>query len=150
MTYELRVERLIAATPEEVFDAYTDPEAQKIWYTILDPGMIVENEVDLRVGGKWVSAWGFSPDELFRETNVFEVVDRPYLLVSKSTGSSPDGQSLDTHVEVTFQEQNGKTLMTVVQSGFPDEEMRDFFANTAWMGAFDRIEAYFAARTVKT
>jgi len=146
MTYELRVERLIAATPEEVFDAYTDPEAQKIWFNLLGEPMIVENEVDLRVGGKWVSAWGYTPDEMFRETNVFEVVDRPHRLVSTSTGSSPDGQTLETHVEVTFQEQDGKTLMTVFQTGFPEEELRDFFASTAWIGAFDRLEEYFATR----
>jgi uncharacterized protein YndB with AHSA1/START domain len=150
VTYELKVERLIAATPEEVFKAYTDPEAQKIWFQLLGEKMIVENEVDLRVGGKWVSTWGFAPDEVFRETNVFEVVDRPHRLVSTSTGSSPDGQTLETHVEVTFEEQNGKTLMTVYQTGFPDQEMRDFFANMAWIGAFDRLEAYFATRTVRT
>ncbi len=148
MTYELKVERLIAATPEEVFDAYTDPEAQQVWFTILNPEMIVENQVDLRVGGKWVSVWGFSPDEMFRETNVFEVVDRPHRLVSISSGSTPDGLTLETHVEVTFQEQAGKTLMTVIQTGFPDEEMRDFFAGTAWIGAFDRLEAYFSTRTM--
>ena len=146
MSYELRVERLIDASPEEVFDAYTSPQAQQIWYTILDEGMIVENQVDLRVGGKWVSAWGYGPEEMFRETNVFEVVDRPHRLVSRSTGSSPDGNTLDTHVESTFREEGGKTLMTVVQSGFPTEEMRDFFAETAWIGAFDRLNAYFAAK----
>jgi len=145
MTYELRAERLIAATPEEVFDAYTDPVAQQAWFTILDPEMIVENEVDLRVGGKWVSAWGFSPDEMFRETNVFEVVDRPNRLVSTSNGSSPDGMTLETHVEITFSEQDGKTLMTVIQTGFPDEETRDFFASMAWIGAFDRLEAYLGS-----
>lgn len=147
MTYQLRVERPIAATPEEVFEAYTNPEAQKIWFQLLGEPMIVENEVDLRVGGRWVSTWGFTPDEMFREINVFEVVDRPHRLVSTSTGSTPDGLTLETHVEVTFQEQKGKTLMTVIQSGFPDEETRDFFATTAWVGAFDRLEAYFAART---
>ena len=150
MTYELRVERLIAATPEEVFEAYTNPEAMKIWFQLLGEPMIVENEVDLRVGGKWVSAWGFTPDQLFRETNVFEVVDRPHRLVSTSTGSTPDGMTLDTDVEVTFQEQDGKTLMTVVQRGFPDEDMRDFFATQAWIGAFDRLEAYFATRSVRS
>ena len=150
MTYELRVERLIAATPDEVFEAYTNPEAMKIWFQLLGEPMIVENEVDLRVGGKWVSAWGFTPDQLFRETNVFEVVDRPHRLVSTSTGSTPDGLTLDTDVEVTFQEQDGKTLMTVVQRGFPDEDMRDFFATQAWIGAFDRLEAYFATRSVRS
>ena len=146
MSYELRVERLIDATPEEVFDAYTDPEAMKIWFTILNEGMIVENEVDLRVGGTWVSAWGFSPDEMFRETQTFEVVDRPNRLVSKSTGSSPDGHSTDSHVEITFEDEGGKTLMRVIHSGLPDESNRDFFADVAWQGLFDRLQAYFAAK----
>jgi uncharacterized protein YndB with AHSA1/START domain len=146
MSYELRVERLIDASPEEVFDAYTDPEAQKIWFTILDEGMTVENEVDLRVGGKWVSTWGFAPDEMFREINTFQVIDRPHRLVSKSSFTSPDGSTMDTDVEVTFRDEGGKTMMRVVQSGFPEEAIRDFVANTAWIGAFERINAYFAAR----
>jgi uncharacterized protein YndB with AHSA1/START domain len=148
MSYELRVERLIDASPEEVFDAYTDPEAMKVWFTILnEEEMIVENEIDLRVGGTWVSAWGFSPDEMFRETQVFEVVDRPRRLVSKSSGTSPDGSGIDdTTVEITFEDEGGKTLMRVVHSGLPDESNRDFFANVAWQGFFDRLQAYFAAK----
>ncbi len=147
MSYELRVERLIDASPEEVFDAYTDPEAMKVWFTILNAGLIVENEIDLRVGGSWVSAWGFSPDEMFRETQVFEVVDRPHRLVSMSSGSSPDGSGIDdTTVEILFEEEEGKTLMKVIHSGLPDEANRDFFADVAWQGFFDRLQAYFAAK----
>jgi uncharacterized protein YndB with AHSA1/START domain len=146
MSYELRVERLIDATPEEVFDAYTDPEAMRVWFTILNEGMIVENEIDLRVGGTWVSAWGFSPEEMFRETQTFEVVDRPHRLVSKSSGSSPDGHSIDSHVEIIFEDEGGKTLMKVIHSGLPDEANRDFFADVAWQGFFERLQAYFAAK----
>jgi uncharacterized protein YndB with AHSA1/START domain len=146
MSHELRAERLIDATPEEVFDAYTDPEEMRGWFTILDPGMMVENEIDLRVGGQWVSSWGFSEDEMFRETQTFEVVDRPHRLVSRSTGSDSEGNSQDTHVEITFQDEGGKTRMTIVQTGFVDEGTRDFFANTAWEGFFDRLSAYLAAR----
>ena len=146
MSYELQVERLIDATPEEVFDAYTDPEAMGVWFTILNEGMIVENEIDLRVGGTWVSAWGFSPEEMFRETQTFEVVDRPNRLVSRSSGSSPDGHSIDSHVEITFEDEGGKTLMKVIHSGLPDGSNRDFFADVAWQGLFDRLQAYFAAK----
>ena len=146
MRLELRVGRLIDAPLEEVFDAYTDPEAQKVWFTILDPEMIVEIDVDFRIGGKWAAAWGFSPDQMFRETQVFQVIERPHRIVTRSSGSSPDGLSLETDIEITFQDDGGKTLMTVVQTGFPDEEVRDFFANTAWIGFFDRFTAYFAAR----
>jgi hypothetical protein len=65
--------------------------------------------------------------------------------VSRSSGSSPDGTSIDTDIEVTFRDEGGKTLMTIVQGGFPDKESRDFFANTAWVGFFDRLVAYLAA-----
>ena len=146
MSYDLKAERLINASPEEVFEAYTNPEAQRVWFTILNQDMIVENQVDISVGGKWVSTWGFSPDQMFHETNVFEVVDRPHRLVSKSSFISPDGSILETDVEVTFREESGKTLMTVVQSGFVDEGLRDFVADKAWIGAFDRLNAYFAAK----
>ena len=40
-TLDLVIERVLPATPEEVFDAYTDAEKQKIWFSILDeePGI---------------------------------------------------------------------------------------------------------------
>ncbi|MER7210502.1 SRPBCC domain-containing protein [Streptosporangium sp. NPDC000239] len=141
---QLRITRVLPATPEEVFDAYTDADKQKIWFSILDerPG-VVEIEVDLRVGGVQTAAWGPDEDNLFRERQTFLVVERPNRLVSEVTGSSPDGATLTTHVEVTFAEQpDGQTLMTVVQSGFPTEETRDFFAREAWAGALDRIETF--------
>jgi len=144
-TFELRMSRLLPATPEEVFDAYTDAEKQKVWFSILDedPG-VVEIEVDLRVGGTQTAVWGPNRDELFRETQVFHVIDRPHRLVTTSTGSDPSGMTMTTEVEVTFEEQGGGTLMSVVQSGFPDAETRDFFQSMAWVGAFDRIEAYLS------
>ena len=144
---ELRKTRRLPATPEEVFDAYTDAEQQKIWFSILDeqPG-IVENEVDLRVGGQQTAVWGPDRDTLFRETQTFLEIDRPHRLLTESTGASPDGMTMTTRVEVTFEANDGGTLMTVVQSGFPVPEVRDFFAGEVWVGAFDRIEAYLTRR----
>ena len=142
-TLEMRMTRVLPATPEEVFDAYTDAEKQKTWFSILDttPG-IVEIEVDLRVGGQQTAVWGKDADNLFRETQTFLVIDRPHRLVTESSGSSPDGLTMTTQVEVTFEAVDGGTLVTVLQSGFPSVEVRDFFTEHAWVGAFDRIEAY--------
>jgi hypothetical protein len=36
--------------------------------------------------------------------------------------------------------------MTIVQRGFPTAEVRDFVAETAWIGFFDRLGAHFPAR----
>jgi len=147
-TIELRLTRVLPATPAEVFDAYTDAEKQKIWFSILDetPG-IVEIENDLRVGGVQTAVWGPDRDTLFRETQTFLVIDRPAVdgagrLVTESSGSSPDGMTMTTHVDITFEPVEGGTLMTVVQSGFPAPEVRDFFGSEVWIGALDRIEAF--------
>jgi uncharacterized protein YndB with AHSA1/START domain len=146
-TIGLTLTRVIPASPEEVFDAYTDAEKQMIWYTLLSehPG-VVEIDVDLRVGGVQHAKWGPSADQLFWEDQTFLEIDRPRRLVTSSTGGTPEGDTMTTRVEVTFDEDAGGTLMTVVQTGFPTVEMRDFFASMAWIGAFDRIAAYFEQR----
>jgi uncharacterized protein YndB with AHSA1/START domain len=142
-TIEMRMTRLIPASPEAVFDAYTDAEKQKVWFTILDerPG-IVEITTDLRVGGVQTAVWGPDEDTLFRETQTFLEIDRPHRLVTESTGSSPDGMTMTTRIDITFEARGSGTLVTVVQSGFPVPEVRDFFETDVWVGAFDRIEAF--------
>jgi uncharacterized protein YndB with AHSA1/START domain len=141
---ELRMTRVLPATPDIVFDAYTDAEKQRVWFSILDeePG-VVRIEVDLRVGGTQTAVWGPDEDNLFRETQTFLEIDRPHRLVTESVGSTPDGMTMTTRIEMTFApEGDGQTLVTVHQSGFPAPEVRDFFASEAWVGAFDRIAAY--------
>jgi uncharacterized protein YndB with AHSA1/START domain len=146
-TIGLRMTRQLPATPDDVFDAYTDAEKQKIWYSILDeePG-VVEIDVDLRVGGKQVAVWGPNPDTLFREEQTFLEIDRPHRLVTESTGSDPSGQEMTTRVVMTFEANDDGTLVTVEQTGFPTPEIRDFFQTQVWVGAFDRIEAYLVRR----
>ena len=148
---ELRTSRHLPASPQEVFDAYTDAEKQKIWFSILDeePG-IVEIEVDLRVGGQQVAVWGPSRDMLFRETQTFLQIDRPHRLVTESVGTSPDGQTMTTRITVTFEADDDGTLMSVHQTGFPSAELRDFFASEVWVGALDRIAAYISGDAARS
>ena len=98
MSHDLQLERLYDAAPEVVFDAFTDPDAQKELYADA-PDWIVEAECDLRVGGRWTIAFGPPGGTPARETNVFEVVDRPRRLVYASTMTMPDGSRIDTGLE---------------------------------------------------
>jgi len=146
--HELRIERLIPATPEEVFDAYTDPEKIKVWFGLLadgDPGVIEITGGDVRVGGVQTSTWGPNRDWLYHEINTYTAVERPHRLAATSVGTAPEmpGVELTTQVEILFEEAPGGTLMKVHQTGIPDAELRDFFLTTAWPGAMDRITAYF-------
>jgi uncharacterized protein YndB with AHSA1/START domain len=133
VSHDLTVERLLDSTPGVAFDLFLDPEAQKELYAAA-PDWIVESECDLRVGGRWTITFGAPGKEPAREENVFEEVERPRLLVFKSTMRMPDGSNIDTHVRVTFDPENGKTRIRIVQRGFPSGESRDTFA-----GGWDRI-----------
>jgi uncharacterized protein YndB with AHSA1/START domain len=125
MSHDLRFARLIDASPAEVFAAFTEPGGQVAFYGLDDPGWIVRSECDLRVGGEWTVKFGPSPSQLYRHKHVFEVIDPPRRLVLASTETRLDGSSFDTELEFTFEEAEGKTLMTMVQRGFPSAELRD-------------------------
>ena len=144
MSHDLRVERWFDAPPEEVFDAYTDPAAQREWYRD-QPGWIVQAKCDLRVGGRWTVAFGPPGAEPYRETNVFEQVDRPRRLVYTSRVTMPDGSSFDTGMEVTFQERDGRTQLTIVHTGFPSAELRDDHRG-GWPDFLDRLARVVDAR----
>jgi uncharacterized protein YndB with AHSA1/START domain len=151
VSHELRFERVFNAAPEEVFDAFTDSEVLAEVYGWEDPGWIVEWEGDLRAGGTWSVTYGPSRDKLYRQTHVFRVIDRPRRITSTTTETAPDGSSFDSDVEITFQEQeDGKTRMTIVQSGFPSAVIRDLH-EVGLPDAFDRASAcIFVVGRVRT
>jgi len=105
----------------------------------------VEAECDLRAGGRWSVAFGPPGSTPARETNLFQVVDRPRRLVYSSTMTMPDGSSLDTDMQVTFEEDNGGIRMTIVQRGFPTAQARDGFAD-GWPSILDGLGRVVAAR----
>jgi uncharacterized protein YndB with AHSA1/START domain len=146
VTHDLRVERMLDAAPETVFDAFTDPDAQEQMYADA-PDWVVRSECDLRVGGRWTIEFGPPGDRPARETCVFEVVERPRRLMYRSTMTMPDGTTIATRTHVTFEEvAGGQTRVTVVQSGFPAAGPRDEFAH-GWGGILDGLARFVATRT---
>lgn len=125
MSQGLEVARLIAATPEEVFDAFTNPAGQEAFYGQDDPGWIVRSQCDLRVGGVWTVDFGSSPRELYRHRHVFEVIDRARRLLLSTTETRLDGSTLRFKTEFTFEAQDKQTLMTMTQRGIPTAELRE-------------------------
>jgi len=144
VSHDLQVERVYDAAPEAVFDAFTDPEAQKELYADA-PDWVVRSECDLRAGGRWTIEFGPPDGTPSREFCVFEVVERPKLLIYTSTMTMPDGFSLETRTHVTFDAADGRTRVTVVQSGFPAAGLRDEFTD-GWGGILDGLGRVVATR----
>ncbi len=125
MIDELRIERVIDAPPDVVFDTFTAEDGRLAFYGQDDPGWIVESKCDLRVGGLWTITFGPSRNRLYRHEHVFGAIDRPRRLVLATTEHRPDGSSFEFAIEFTFEQQDGRTLMAITQSGFPTAELRE-------------------------
>jgi uncharacterized protein YndB with AHSA1/START domain len=125
VSLDLRFERVIDAPPERVFDAFTDPAGQHEFYGQDAPGWIVDSRCELRVGGVWSISFGPSTGELYHHRHVFEAIERPHRVLMATTETRLDGSSFDVTTEFTFVAHGAGTLMTMVQSGFPTEGLRD-------------------------
>lgn len=144
MSHDLRVERLLDGTPDEVFDAFTDPDAMLEWYQD-NPGWNVEVcACDVRVGGTTIVAFG-PGDDRYTEHMTYTEVARGQRLVYNERFGFPDGNGYDTIVTITFETQDGKTLVTIVQTGFPSTVERDGH-QSGWPGFIDRLERVVAKR----
>jgi len=139
MTEPLRIERVIDAPLDVVFDTFLTDDGQAAFYGQDDPGWVLESDCDLRVGGVWIITFGPARDLLYRHRHVFEVIDRPWRLVLATAESRPDGSSFAFTTEFTFEPQDGRTLMTLTQSGLPTEELREEHGRGV-PNAFARLE----------
>ena len=131
--YVLRLERVFDAPPEAVFDAFVDPANQaELHGSSVEGWALHRNETDVRVGGTSVYAMGPAGAPPDTETRVFSVVDRPHRLVFAHTMDIAEwGRAVQTEMTITFEDQDGKTLLTMVQTGFETEADRDDFM-TGW------------------
>lgn len=126
MTYELRFERVIEASPEVVFDLFTEHEGQVAFYRGPEPEWIVRSRCDLRVGGEWYVEFGPAENQLYRHRHVFDAIDRPHRVRMTTTETRLDGSSFETQMEFGFEDDgSGHTRMTLHHTGLPTSELRD-------------------------
>ena len=108
---EIKCERSIPASPEEVFDAWLDPKI---------PGTPFHEHEKLIVSPKVDGLWYW----LYKEQphyGLFTEFQRPNRI--RHTWMSQKTQGVETIVTVTFQRKGESTLMTLVHSGFTSDDM---------------------------
>lgn len=137
----LRLEREFDAPPEEVFDAWTNPEVLQRWWAPTPTGSSPGCDIDLRVGGRYTlrmrAVEGGPVNSVAGE---FREIDRPRRLVYTwcwEPGSGVD-PGLVTLVTVDFIELGGRTRVVLEHTGLASEESRRLHGE-GWMGAFDNL-----------
>lgn len=140
--HRVRLERLVDATPDVAFDAWNDADTRVQWHKAQDH-WVVEASTELRVGGRWRVACGPALDEMYVEEGVYEVVDPPHRVVYTCVHRIPGRPVFETRVAVTFERRGDRTLVTLVDDHFPDDDLRRQFAGgwPAFLDSFVRIVA---------
>ena len=147
MAHEMTLERVLDAPPEVVFDAYIDPAVQQEMWDGMMPGTkVLETEIEPREGGRWTVEYRPVKGKSDRLTSVFSVVDRPHRLVMhQSYFAAAWDVTKETETTLTFEEQDGKTLLTVLMTGF-DSAQEQEGASSGWSPMLDLFEKIVATR----
>src|SRR5262249_49815119 len=122
---ELTVTRLIDAPRPLVFRTWTQPEHIARWWG--PQGFTtISCEMDIRVGGAYRFGMS-SPDGSERwKRGVYREIVEPQRLVFTFAWEEPDGtRGPELLTTVTFADEDGKTRLTLHQSGFATDDDRD-------------------------
>jgi uncharacterized protein YndB with AHSA1/START domain len=135
----LVVRKIIQATPERLFMAWTQPEQLKKWW---GPKSVacVDAEVDLRVGGRYRIANKFPDGNLVWITGEFQIIEPPRKLVY-TWRIGPESQPAEL-VTVSFEPRaTGGTEVIVIHERIPNKIARDTHEQ-GWFGCLDGLAKF--------
>jgi uncharacterized protein YndB with AHSA1/START domain len=137
----LRIERSYDASPEEVFDAWTNPEVLRRWWVVQPEETTPIAEVDLRVGGRYRLAMETPEGVRHTVQGEYLEVDRPRRLVySWQWELDAGGLGPASTVAVEFRERDKRTEVVLEHTGLPDSESRDRHAH-GWTACLEFLRA---------
>lgn len=133
----LQVERVLAAPPGRVFEAWTTPEAIKFWFGGTETE-IDEVQVDLRVGGRYTIRYRDGDGSEATVTGKYLHIQRPWRLVFSWTMRSRQRIVDENTVTVEFREVDGGTQVQLTHSPFVDPTIRKLHAQ-GWDACFTAL-----------
>jgi uncharacterized protein YndB with AHSA1/START domain len=132
------VRRTIAASAEDLFDAWLDPEALAVW---MRPGGIKKTtaKVDARVGGRYEIV--MQGDETYPHTGEYRLIDRPRQLVF--TWISNGTEQHESLVTVDFLRAGKHTEVVVTHEQLPQAQRTSH--TNGWASALEHLDEHYSA-----
>lgn len=137
----LKIERTFDAAPEQLWDAWTQPQHIAKWWNPASGIDADVHEVDLRVGGKLrltmhvPEALAAAGTDRFPVVATFVVLKRPHEIVLRAIG---EGANEEATLTVRFERVGGRTRMTFEAIGPFDDEMLAS-QDEGWGVCFDNL-----------
>jgi uncharacterized protein YndB with AHSA1/START domain len=137
----LTLKRRLAAPPELVYSAWTEPARIVRWFGP-DSGPVARAETDVRVGGRYVVVFHTEDGEEHHVSGVYrEVVANERISFTWAWRSTPERESL---VTISIKADGDGSLLTLHHEQFFDEAARDRH-QFGWTGSLDKLERFLAA-----
>ncbi len=137
----VRLVRELPAAPEEVFDAWTDPESVRNWLCPFDLRLSAV-EIDARVGGRFRIVMS-DADGDYEHTGEYLELARPDRLVF--TWASPATGGKPSRVTVALRPKGGGTELTLTHERLPDEDAADKHRR-GWGSVLEKLADRLARR----
>ena len=134
----LSLRRRIAASPERVFEAWTNPQLIAQWWGCPETRAVSVAELDARVGGRFRVVVRTADGTLHEMRGTYgEVVPARRLVFTWERAGEPD-----TLVTVTLRPDGDGTALMLTHEHFPDAPTRDLHEH-GWTGSLGRLAARF-------
>jgi uncharacterized protein YndB with AHSA1/START domain len=143
-TPALSITRVLDAPRSLVWKAWTDTAHVSRWWG--PHGCTVSlDEADRRPGGRFRREMRMPDGGLVVVTGTFEDVIPEQRLVTIGTLERPGSPPITSRMTVTFEDRDGKTELTIVQTGAAINADYIKNANVGWGQSFEKLEAHLAS-----
>ena len=138
----LRITRTFPAPPQQVFQAWTDPEALTKWFAPTDQHRTSVPLMELEVGGRYRIEMRLD-DKVYIVVGVYQEIRPPDRLVfTWRWESEPEhGDAGDTLVTLELKPHGSGTELTLTHERFVSEQKREEHAH-GWTGCLNGLERF--------
>jgi uncharacterized protein YndB with AHSA1/START domain len=135
----IRLHRLLPASPQEVFDAWTDPESLQQW---LCPGTVsvTHVELDVRVGGHFRIVMREATKDLVHTGEYREIAPPQRLVFTWRSSGTYDQETL---VTIELHSRGNKTELVLTHERFPDASSAGKHKD-GWQDIVRKLAVYFS------
>ena len=137
----IRISRYFSESPQEVWQAWTDPKLVKSWFGSDPHGTVLDASLDVRAGGTFEVTFRNSDGTQFTCTGVYKEIEEDQRLVF--TWTWKDRPEVSELVTLVFQAESNGTWMIFEHSNIDGGTKHDY--ETGWKSTFDKLEGTLKA-----
>ncbi len=139
-------DRLLSASPEEVFEAWSDPEGLAVWMCPAPDMERASVELDFRVGGCFQILMHGAEQDYLQRGEYLEIEPPKRLVMTWVSDWQPEGQRR-TRIEVTLEPAGaGQTRIVLVHDELPDTDSYDGHEQ-GWQEILTKLEEHLQTET---